>query len=342
MTKILIISSEKDAHSRVVAWSLRTAGHEVVFWDTTQASQFEGYSVKLTEFDEMIRVGGTAKFDSAWLRRVFRNETFPVSTDPSDQDFVRYQHRKYLDGVLDRLGGGSLQWLNNRHHSLFAESKIEQLHACKELGIPFPETVITNDPTIIRKFIRPAKDYVIKPLDVHTWEFPDGSQLMSYTAGLDYASLEQFSDESLLMAPAIYQERIHSSHELRVVYVAGKTFAVKIENTSGTIDYRQHQTDGTLVFTPIELDPEIHDAMCKLCSHFNLVMASSDFCVDKTGAFKFLDLNPGGAFLFVEYWGGGGIVREVARFLSGDKQHDFPGLLEYNSAAEIQDQVSAA
>lgn len=341
MARILIVSSENDAHSRVVAWSLRAVGHEVFFWDSMLASQFAGYSVLVDNSGEVVSVAGTESYDAAWLRRVYRPDSFPVHTHATDRDFVRHQHRKFLDGVLDRLGSSGMRWLNNKASSLFAESKIEQLHACRVLGIPFPETAITNDPGLIRRFVKTNKDYVVKPLDVHTWENADGSRLMSYTAGLNADLLDTFSDESLLLAPAIYQERVHSAHELRVVYINGKTFAVRIENTQGTIDFRQHQTDGTLVFTPVKVPAEIHQSLCRLCGHFNLQMASSDFCVTTEGEYKFLDLNPGGAFLFVEYWGGGDLIAEVARFLSGDKASYFPGLEEYNQHSNEESRIGA-
>ncbi|WP_152625101.1 hypothetical protein [Xanthomonas albilineans] len=60
-------------------------------------------------------------------------------------------------------------------------------------------------------------------------------------------------------------------------------------------------------------------------------LTSSDFCIDADGQIYFLDLNPGGAFLFVEYNNGDPITSKLSSLIGGGKVADYPGLHQYNA-----------
>jgi hypothetical protein len=66
-------------------------------------------------------------------------------------------------------------------------------------------------------------------------------------------------------------------------------------------------------------------------------LASSDFCIDHEGNVYFLDLNPGGAFLFVEGCSEGRnrVVAKVASMLAGGDANDFPSLAEFHAYQEL-------
>lgn len=342
MSKILIVSSEQDAHARVVAWSLNRAGYEVEFWDTSFAIQRPGYSVHLQNGkDTSIRVAGTAKFAGAWLRRVFQVRKFTEGTGDSDRDYIRGESSRYVDNVLERMADSGTRWLNGKPAAIRGEYKLEQLEACKRLGIRFPETLVSNDPNEVREFVKKQGCVVVKPLDVYTWRHEDGSQLMTYANTLSSDQLEEMSDAQILACPAIYQQAIDKVADVRAVIVGKQVFACKIESPhEECIDFRPFQTDGTLKFESF-FDPQMNRELERLAEHFEITMASSDFCIDAKGDRYFLDLNPGGAFLFVEFHGGGPIVSHVAAALAGEEDAGrFPGLAEYNAWATQENRIS--
>lgn len=344
MSKVLIVSSKGDAHSRVVAWSLESRGHEVVYWDTSSAIQRRGFSIEQRQGQQAsIRIEGEAEFDSCWLRRVFHPRSFELKTDPDDRKYIRNENGRYVDNLFERMSRDGTRWLNNKISAIQGELKVEQLQACADLGVRFPSTLISNDPALIRAFVEEHGLVALKPIDVFTWNLDDGSRLMTYASKLSFEDLAGVSDEELLSCPAIYQELIHKAADIRVVCIEDDVYACEIINKNvDCIDFRPFQTDGTLVYRPYDVPEDMRNAIIGLRRHFGLQMVSSDFCVDPDGEFYFLDLNPGGAFLFVEYYGGGDIVARVAALLGGGNPSEYPGLLDYNGQAERCDVISGA
>ncbi|WP_295927003.1 hypothetical protein [uncultured Xanthomonas sp.] len=344
-SKILIVSSEEeDTHAKVVAWSLIEKGHEVTFWDTSKAIQTSGYSVEVgNNFPLTIEVNSQKNFDSAWLRRVFWPRNFSIATDAADKDYISGENKRYIDNTLECLSGNGIKWLNDKTSCISGELKIKQLHACQKLGIRFPDTLISSDASKIRNFVAKRGAVAVKPLDVYTWNQSDGSRLMTYTNVITNAELNSISDDELLSCPAIYQELIDKNLELRVVAVGGEVFSCSIKNSNTEcIDFRFYQTDESLVYSSFETPPRLKEDILKLTHFFGLQMVSSDFCVDKDGNIFFLDLNPGGAFLFVEYWGGSRIVASVAALLGGGAPSEYKSLADYNLMAEEENKVTGA
>ncbi|WP_145958664.1 ATP-grasp domain-containing protein [Xanthomonas oryzae] len=342
-SKILIVSSEEeDAHARVVAWSLMEKGHEVTFWDTSKVIQNSGYSVEVgNNLPLAIEINSQEKFDSAWLRRVFWPRNFSIATDAADKDYISGENKRYIDNILDCLAINGIKWLNGKPSCISGELKIKQLYACQKLGIRFPNTLISSDASKIRNFVAKRGSVAVKPLDVYTWEQGDGSRLMTYANVITNAQLEKISDEELLSCPVIYQELIEKKLELRVVAVGSEVFTCSIRNSNtDCIDFRFYQTDESLIYSSFKTPPKLKEAMLKLTHFFGLQMASSDFCVDEDGEIFFLDLNPGGAFLFVEYWGGSRIVANVAALLGGGLPSEYSSLADYNSMAEEKNRVT--
>ncbi len=344
MSKILIVSSEQDAHARVVAWSLNRAGYEVEFWDTSFAIQSPGFSFHVRDGEETsIRVMGHDDYTGAWLRRVFRIRKFSESTDDADKDYIRGESSRYVDNVLERMADNGIRWLNDKRAAIRGEYKFEQLEACRKLGIKFPETLISNDPVAVRDFAIRHGRLVVKPIDVYTWREDDGSQLMTYANTITSEQLDAMSDAQILACPAIYQKVIDKVADVRAVIVEGEVFSCKIENPHDScIDFRPFQTDGTLKFSSVS-DFDMNRDLAALVNYFGLNMASSDFCIDTNGDRYFLDLNPGGAFLFVEFYGGGPIVSHVAAAIAGEADVGrFPGLADYNAWATEENRISGA
>jgi len=344
-SKILIVSSEEDdTHAKVVAWSLRERGHEVIFWDTSKVIQTAGYSVEVSnDLPLAVQINSKENFDSAWLRRVFWPRNFSIATDAADKDYISGENKRYIDNVLDCLSKNGIKWLNDKPSCISGELKIKQLYACHQLGIRFPNTLISSDASKIRNFVAKHGAVAVKPLDVYTWKQDDGSRLMTYTNVITNAQLKSISDEELLSCPVIYQELIDKKLELRVVAVGNEVFACSIKNPNAEcIDFRFYQTDETLDYSSFDVPPRLGEEMLKLTNFFGLQMASSDFCVDKDGNIFFLDLNPGGAFLFVEYWGGNRIVASVAALLGGGLPNEYNSLTDYNLMAEENNRVTGA
>ncbi|MET0330535.1 MAG: hypothetical protein ABW154_03810 [Dyella sp.] len=125
--------------------------------------------------------------------------------------------------------------------------------------------------------------------------------------------------------------------ELRVVCAGSEVFTCAIENPNEEcIDFRRYQTDGSLNRYYYETPEIVRSAIVQLCDFFSLQLASSDFCIDQSGNIYFLDLNPGGAFLFVEAYSDNRnrIIAKVASLLGGGDAKDYPSLADFHAYQE--------
>lgn len=339
MANVLIVSPSQDTHAMLVAWSLEQRRHTVHFWDTREAVQGSGFSVNMSNNSATRVTIRGAEFDSVWLRRVHwpSRALFPVDKD--DAKYVYDESRKFFDNSIERLSRSTARFLNPREATLRGEMKVEQLNACSELGIAFPQTLISSDPNEIRAFVRHHRTVAVKPLDVHTWKLPDGGSLMTFTTTITAAEVGEISDESLMACPAIYQRYIQKAYEMRVIAVADKVFCCRLNTPSGTTDFRPYQGTDELKFSRMETPDYVSEWMLGLTNHFGLQLASSDLVVDESGQAYFLDLNPGGAFLFVEYHTGYPITAHVAALLGGGDPKSYKGLHAYNEAATLENVI---
>ncbi|MFA6064171.1 MAG: hypothetical protein WC736_16395 [Gallionella sp.] len=333
MKNVLIVSTPTDAHVQAVEWSLRSAGHNVCVWNTRKALQDDGFAAEFSfSSPSTLTMHNHVAFDAGWVRRVFKANTFNESTDESDKEFLTSESSFFVDNSLELMSRKPMFWLSDFPKTLRAEYKFNQLDACQILGIRFPETLVTNSPKRIRAFCERQGKVAVKPINVYTWEESDGGQLMSYTNTLTTDQMSRISDEELLMCPAIYQEYVDKKLELRVVCVGSEVFTCAIENpNTECIDFRLYQTDGSLKKYYFETPDTVRLAILQLCDFFGLQLASSDFCIDYSGNIYFLDLNPGGAFLFVEACSEGKnrIVAKIASLLTSGNADDFPSLTEF-------------
>lgn len=341
MTTVLIVSPPEDTHAMLVGWSLERQGHAVQFWDTRDAIQGRGHSVSMSPGAPTRVTVQHTEFDAAWLRRVHWPNRIRFGVAEEDSKYAFDESRKYFDNVMERLSRSPCRFLNPRASTIRGEMKIEQLHACRELGIKFPETLISSDPDEIRAFVHRHRVVAVKPIDVHTWKLPDGGSLMTYTNTITAADIDGMSDASLMACPVIYQRCIQKVHDVRVVAVGDKVFACRLDSPSGTTDFRPFQGTDDLRFSRMETPEPLARAMLSLTDYFSLQLASSDFVVDEAGEFYFLDLNPGGAYLFVEFHTGYPITAHVAAMLGGGDPDEYPGLHAYNEVMSAENAIGA-
>lgn len=338
MRKILIIASDNDPNVNVVAWALRSKGYDVDYLDTKLAFTRDRVNIEISRNIRSIFIGGTnvESYDSIWLRRV---------GSPVASELLAADSKKHVLGETKTLADNFLylleknfthRWFNIPTYTFAAENKLRQLDACRELGIPFPETIVSNTPSEIRKFVELHKEVVVKPFDPFSWDLPDGGRLMCFANSVDLDGISKVTDQELKICPAIYQRKIDKVADVRVVGVGQATFSCLIKTKSLALDFRLHQgNQEEITYEYYDLPEAYKRRLVGLMANFKVQFVSSDFAMDKDGNLHFLDLNPGGAYLFVEAYGGGKnhIVSHICSKLSGEQASKFPGLREYNMAA---------
>ena len=117
--------------------------------------------------------------------------------------------------------------------------------------------------------------------------------------------------------PVFLQEYIEKIYDVRLTIVGNQIFACKIDATqsdAGRVDWRAYDlanTPHTSYYLPKNIAEEINN----ICIQLKLDYATKDICVNRTGDYYLLDINPFGKYLWIEHAIGAPITDAIAHLL---------------------------
>jgi hypothetical protein len=298
---MLILSNRDDVHARAVAWALERNGYVVELFDLdgvpatlrlTQhidgAAAADGFRLRCGS--EQVRLGGPV-----WLRRSGRIAV-PDHVRGEEAMFVRREAEHHVFSALLLLER-STRMTNPFSASRTCAHKPFQLGVARSLGIPIPETLVSNDPEEIRSFCRSgARKVIYKPMSVPFFSNESGPLLLE-TRRIRAEHLEE--DDVLAAAPGLFQQEIDKAWEVRVLMLAGRTIALRFRpEERDAVDWRAGHRSGFC--EPIALPPKVEASCRLLLSQLGLDYGCIDLAIDGKGDFIFLEVNSEGQFLFME------------------------------------------
>lgn len=301
MLKVLIATRPDDLHSIYVKLALEQLGHQVTLWYTAGFPTQMTHTFKLSNQEFNWRVRGIdadfTEFDVVWRRRPSK-PLMPTFLDNDDLQNANSENLALYNSFWNLISPNAF-WINPISNLISAQSKLMQLKMAADIGMPFPKTLISNDPKEIKGFIHQTRAVVYKTLTPMSW--PNSAERrLTYTAPLTLADLPQ--DYYLQSCVGIYQEKIEKSHELRVTYFGETNITVKLDSQAhpkGKVDWRRIPTY-QLSVSPYQL-PVLVDKQCReLMKRFRLQFACFDFIVTPENEYYFLELNEQGQFLWIE------------------------------------------
>ncbi|MFB6980601.1 ATP-grasp ribosomal peptide maturase [Streptomyces scopuliridis] len=209
---------------------------------------------------------------------------------PSDDSrFAAAQVRYGLGGTLYALDGPL--WINHPLRIAAANYKPAQLALAQQLGFAVPPTLVTNDPTEAREFIRIQGDAIFKTL---RWT-PYTRDGVPVTGWADPVTADEI-DDSVRVAPHLFQARVDKVADVRVLIVGRRAFAVRID--SELLDWRKDYS--ALTYTVKHLPHRVDKALRAYLDRLELVSGSFDLAVDRAGDYWWLELNPNGQWGWLE------------------------------------------
>ncbi|MEV5136211.1 ATP-grasp ribosomal peptide maturase [Streptomyces syringium] len=208
---------------------------------------------------------------------------------PDDSRFAAAQVRYGLGGTLYALDGPL--WVNHPMRVAAADYKPAQLALAQKLGFTVPPTLVTNDPDEAREFVRAQGDAIFKTL---RWT-PYTRNGVPVTGWADPVTADEI-DDSIRVAPHLFQARVDKVADLRVLIVGRHTFALRIE--SGLLDWRKDYS--VLTYTVEHLPARVEKALRAYLDRLELVSGSFDLAVDRAGDYWWLELNPNGQWGWLE------------------------------------------
>ncbi|WP_030417197.1 ATP-grasp ribosomal peptide maturase [Streptomyces sp. NRRL S-1448] len=221
-----------------------------------------------------------------WRRPVWPD--FPYLGD-DDARFAAAQVRHGLSGTLYALEGPL--WVNHPLRNAAADYKPAQLALAQRLGLTVPSTLVTNDPDEAREFIAVYGQVIYKTLRWTSYK-RDGVPVTGWADPVTAAEI----DDSVRMAPHLFQARVDKVADVRVLVVGGRVFPVRID--SDLLDWRKDYS--ALSYSVVDLPDHVDKALLACLDRFGLVSGSFDLAVDRAGDYWWLELNPNGQWGWLE------------------------------------------
>jgi hypothetical protein len=176
---------------------------------------------------------------------------------------------------------------------------MQQLRSAVRNGFQIPETLLSNDPAEIRRFLSARSGNAIyKAFFPFAWRSAE-SLAPVFCSPVSLADLPE--DEVQAVAPGIYQARVEKAYELRITVIGRRVFAVKIHSQA----IPSARQDWRAATEPVQLEPvTLPKAATKCCfaimKDLGIVFGCFDLVVTPAGDYVFLEVNEMGAFLWLE------------------------------------------
>jgi hypothetical protein len=305
-----IVSHDGDLHASTVRSHLDTIGAPNTVIDTAHLPNQTALTAWTDPASGWTAEWGLHGIDVAELAVMWwrRPQPFQIAPDVSgldDRGFIVGECGAAVAGLWSCLDA---VWINDPDRDEAASRKMWQLKVANELGLRVPRTCMTSSPERARQFLASEHGTVVYK------SFSATPSTWRETRPVGPAEIDLL--DSVRLAPVIFQEAIPGGRDVRVTVVGEQMFAAEITvpDHGYEYDFRLHSADAT--YTPVELPDDVRRRLAGLMQRFGLWYGAADFRRDADGELVFLEVNPAGQWLFVEYATGQPISRALADLLA--------------------------
>jgi hypothetical protein len=281
LVDVVAVANAADPHLRAVSDELARIGKTVVRVNLSDLRSYlltaEPGQVRLCDGDVSYSVSSAT---SVWWRQPGAAATGGLG--PAEA-LLAIDEAPHL--FVGALGAAAVRFVDDPFVMARAEVKQIQLASAYRLGIRIPDTVVTNDP-------------------VAAGSFASGRRVVAkaVSSGIGIAPFagEVFDDElySVRTMPTLLQELVPATADLRVVVVAGESWAWRRPREPGTIDWRQVDPPGRDFER--SADRGLADLAHAIAGDLGLSMSVQDW-LEVDGDPVFLESNSQGAWLFLAH-----------------------------------------
>lgn len=233
-----------------------------------------------------------------------------------------HEQRLHMFEII-KEGTSNARWLSSFDSiKRLRYNKRVQLSVVKSVDIfDIPETLITNDPEQARKFYYShSGEVVVKCLHHHLVQIKNRGYMI-YTHRLLESELSKL-DDSLALAPCIFQRNIEKQSERLITVVREQVFSARlILKSKRSLDEDIHLSkhDNDIDIEPFELSQDVKNRMVKLMKAFGLEYCSLDFIEDKDDRPIFLEVNSTDDWAFIEDTTGLPITETISKIIMEEK-----------------------
>lgn len=220
--------------------------------------------------------------------------------------FIDYMQRREKFGFqlswLLSLKQSGIPIVNPPEHGSVVQLKPFQLHAAQNVGLNIPKTLITNNPTRVRKFVEEVGSVVYKP-----------SMGGSLCRIVDQSTLQDL--DLIIKAPVIFQKKEEGT-SVRLTFV-GNEMVSAVAIPSQSMDYRSDPvySGGGQIYQRVSVPLEIIEKCRKLMQQCGLLFSGIDFIMKEDGSFIFLEANSSPIYMDIEQKTQNPITLKLADYL---------------------------
>ncbi|HZN70455.1 MAG TPA: ATP-dependent carboxylate-amine ligase [Micromonosporaceae bacterium] len=302
MSTVLILTQEFDSTVDPVVVSLRERGSNVVRVDlsyfpqtlTFTSSDFDDERLRMRHGDRDIDL---ESLTGVWYRRPTAF-VFDSAMGEAEQQFARTES---VHGVGGILRGTDCLWVNRPDLDAVAELKPFQLRIAKRLGFRVPRTLMTNDPQEVTALLdRADGPFVYKAFTGGVVHYPGGFPNGLFTVVVGDELREHI--DRVRHTICIFQEYIEKAYEVRLTVIGNTFFPVVVDSqsmSSTRVDWRGEDMMPYGDYRP--LPEQVVKQVEAMLSELGLAYAAVDLIVTPDGEYVFLELNPGGQFMWIQH-----------------------------------------
>jgi glutathione synthase/RimK-type ligase-like ATP-grasp enzyme len=312
---VLIISTSQNAHANAVEKTLHDMREEVrrinmdrVCEDTTISfSSDDTHTFKLALNGCDIK---TADVTGVFFHQAHISIPDEYVADETDRILCKASWGGVLSWIETCLD--TARWLNRPSASRISSSNAKQLTLAACLGLPTPQTVFTNDLSVVKRLAIHGK-VVLKTGALPGLQLDDKS-ILTQLIDTDILTLSDMET-----SPCLFQTYIEKSYELRVYVVRDNVFTCKIEsqaNERTKTDWRRYNLKETPHYAH-KLSADVEEKCQRIVQDLGLEFGAIDLIVTPTGETVFLECNTQGHWLWIEELTGLPITQAVCSRLAG-------------------------
>jgi len=198
------------------------------------------------------------------------------------------------------------------------DSKEEQLKIASKIGLRIPQTLITNEPEEVKRFLEKCPNGVVAKMQTGFAIYEEGVEQVVFTNVLNADDLTKL--DSLRYCPMQFQEKIEKETELRVTIVGNKIFAFEVDSQkleTASVDWRREGVKLIDDWMPCTLPESVSSNLLKLMEVYQVDYGAIDLIKGKDGEFYFLEINAAGEYFWLDKLCEGAISKQIAQVLLG-------------------------
>lgn len=314
---VAVVSNRDDLTADWLVLELERRGHP---WVRLNTEDYPEQTRLLWTLREAVFEGAHGSLmardvSAIWWRRPVSGQA-AAGRSPQEAAWAQQEATAALQGFFAACPA---RWVNHPADNARAENKPEQLLRAQSLGFAVPQTLISDEAAVVRRFVDQHTRVVCKAL-VDGRVPIDGGVRMLPTVELDASALDGLDD--LGPEPACFQALIHKRCDIRATVIGDEVLACRIDSQSqpaAEVDWRRGAVS-ELVHEPLDLPQEIVDRCLGLCRSYGLRFGAIDLIEDTDGQYVFLEVNANGQWAWIEQLTGLPLASRLADELMGRRK----------------------